>query len=65
MIEVMKPTKRKALYRRFPKSIADFEDIVSRQWLRSGYVKKQRSNYFSSSRSCTESELDESKHRWC
>ena len=65
MIEGMKPTKRKTLHRRFPKSIADFEDIISQQWLRSRYVKKHRSNDFGCSRSGTENELDERKHRWC
>ena len=40
MIEEMKPTKIKKTFRgRFPKSTADFEDSVSWQWIRSGYVK--------------------------
>ena len=57
--------KEKTFHRRFSKSSADFEEIVSGQWLRLGYVKKHRSNYFAYSGSGTENELDESKHRLC
>ena len=36
----MKPTGKKSLHGKFPKSIADFADSVLWQQLRSGYVKK-------------------------
>ena len=57
--------KEKSLYGNFPKSIADFADRVSWQWLRSGFVKKNTEAIINGwSRSGTENELDKSKRSW-
>ena len=40
MIEGLKKWNKKSLHGKFPKSIVDFADSVSWQWLRSGYVQK-------------------------
>ena len=37
--------KEKSLHGKFPKSIVDFVNSVSSQWLRSGYVKKNKTQF--------------------
>ena len=58
--------KEKKLYRKFLKLIADFIDSVLRQWLRSGYIKRNadRHKYYCCSRSGNENKLVKSKQRW-
>ena len=34
--------KEKSFHGKFPKSVVDFADSVSWQWLRSGYIKRKK-----------------------